>query len=105
MQIVDELSSHPFSTLDYQTLQYVLTMNGIITAIDFATMYNRFNDKRKTEDIYVSMLSPLIHDNVLQVVRTTNKNMFRGLPNEVLQINPALMTYDRGRIRQLKKFK
>ncbi len=105
LQIVDELSSHPFSTLDYQTLQYVLTMNGIITAIDFATMYNRFNDKRKTEDIYVSMLSPLIHDNVLQVVRTTNKNMFRGLPNEVLQINPALMTYDRGRIRQLKKFK
>ena len=74
LQIVDELSSHPFSTLDYQTLQYVLTMNGIITAIDFATMYNR-------------------------------KNMFRDLPNEVLQINPTLMAYDRGRIRQLKKFK
>ena len=63
--------SYNLSTLEYQTLNYILTMKGLKTLLDFATYYNFNNDKRKISDIYSGMIEPLIDKNIINVLRYT----------------------------------
>ena len=49
-------------------------------------MYNRFNDKKKAKEIYETMIVPLLDKQVLDIVRSTKKNMFQGSNNIVLTL-------------------
>ena len=104
MESISENTSYKLSSIDYQTLLYLLSMHGIITVKDFAFMYNRFNDKKKIKEIYKTMIDPLITKNILKVMGQTSKYMFDNLPNEILEINPNVMTYDKKEIRRLTKY-
>ena len=80
-------SGEKWNTLDYQTMEYVLSMNGNMTVLDFAALYNRFNDKKKVKEIFETMLLPMIENGSLVVERETNKDMFQGERNLVLSLN------------------
>ena len=73
--------------MDYQTLQYFLSMKGNLTVLDFTSMYNRFNDKKKAKELFESMLLPLIEEGTLEIDRETKKFMFDNEPNLVLSLN------------------
>lgn len=75
-----------WQTVDYQTIEYILAMKGDITVLDYARMYNRFNDKKRTKEIFAT-LEPLIQDGTIKVVRETKKMMFGDEHNLVLGIN------------------
>ena len=94
-------SSSKLSAIDYQTLIYYLSINGEINVLNFASMYNRFNDKMSIKNIYEQMIRPLIDKGILLVVRTTNKNMFDNYPNEVLTINPSRIDKKDIKIKRL----
>jgi len=87
MHHLRELSGERWSTIDYQTMEYVLSMNGNMTVLDFAAMYNRFNDKKKVREIFESMLLPMIENGSLEIVRETKKKMFDQEHNLVLSLN------------------
>ena len=76
-----------WDTIDYQTMEYILSMNGNMTVLDFAAMYNRFNDKKKVREIFETMLLPMIENGSLDIVRETGKEMFQGERNLVLSLN------------------
>lgn len=80
-------SGERWKTLDYQTMEYILSMNGNMTVLDFAALYNRFNDKKKVKEIFETMLLPMIANGSLVVERETNKDMFQGERNLVLSLN------------------
>lgn len=80
-------SGERWKTLDYQTMEYILSMNGNMTVLDFAALYNRFNDKKKVKEIFETMLLPMIENGSLVVERETNKDMFQGERNLVLSLN------------------
>lgn len=80
-------SGERWKTLDYQTMEYILSMNGNMTVLDFAALYNRFNDKKKVKEIFETMLLPMIENGSLDIVRETNKDMFQGEKNLVLSLN------------------
>lgn len=79
------------TALDFQTLEYLLSMNGNITVLDFCSIYDRFNDKQKVKDIFETMLDPLIQKGILTVDRETNKEMFSNQPNLFLKLNKTML--------------
>ena len=105
MQSIASSSNKKLTSTDYQTLLYILSMNGNLTVKDFTDIYNRFNQKKRCKEIYETMLDPLITSDIIQVTRTTNSMMFNNHPNEEFTINPHFMEYDRDKIRRLVRYK
>ena len=87
MQRMSVLANRKWETMDYQTMEYFLSMNGERTILDFANMYRHFNEKKKIDEIIDGMLMPLIDDGTLSIVRETNKTMNNGNRNMVLSLN------------------
>ena len=87
MHHLREASARRWETVDYQTIEYFLSMKGNLTVLDFVSMYNRFNDKKKAKEIFETMLLPLIDEGTLVIDRETKKAMYEGSPNLVLSLN------------------
>ena len=71
MDMISSNSSH-LSAVDYQTMYYILSMNGILSAKDFITFYNNHNDKKKYQEIYQTMLEPLLDKEIIIKLRNTS---------------------------------
>lgn len=101
MHYMRELSGRKWETLDYQTMEYILSMNGNRTVLDFASFYNRFNDKKKIKEVY-GCLEPLISDGTIVVTRETKKIMFDGIPNLEIAVNPQVLSeFDISKVKRL----
>lgn len=102
MQSIAANTNEKLSGVDYQTLLYFLSINGLKTAKDFATYYNNLNDKKKVSDIYEEMIEPLIQYNVLNIDRYTKKNLNNETSNMVLSLNKNKIDINPEHIRRLK---
>ena len=87
MQRLSNSSGRKWETIDYQTMEYFLSMNGQRTVLDFLNMYKTFNEKKKVSEIMDTMIGPLIDDGTLSIVRETSKRMNDGSRNMVLSLN------------------
>lgn len=102
MQSIASTTPEKLSATDYQTILYYLTMhNQIKTVCDFATFFNYHNDRKKVQEIYETMLLPLIDKKILEIERTTHTNMFGNTPNEVLKLNKSRIDDDPNKIKRL----
>ncbi|MGN1370838.1 MAG: Fic family protein [Candidatus Coprovivens sp.] len=105
MHYLREASSKKWDTLDYQTIEYFLSMKGNLTVLDFVSMYNRFNDRKKAKEVFETMLLPLIDEGTLVVERETKKAMFESSPNLVLSLNKKRIDeIDRSNITRLELY-
>lgn len=103
MHYLHDLSAREWGAVDYQTVEYLLSMNGSKTVIDYTVFYNRLNDKKKNRDVYETMLEPLISDGTIHIVRETKKGMFEGQRNLEIEINPQRINeVDTSMIKRLK---
>lgn len=94
-------SGRKWDTIDYQTIEYFLSMNGNKTVLDYTNMYNRFNDKKRAKDIF-STLEPFIQDGTIRIVRETKKPMYDSVPNLEMEINKKqLQGVDLGKVKRL----
>ena len=100
MQQEANLSNSKFTGLDYQTLLYFLTLNGLKTVLDFTNLYNKFNDKKSVKEIYETMILPLLDKGVLDIDRKTKKNMFSDSSNVVLKLRNK-DEIDREKVKRL----
>ncbi|MBQ9013370.1 MAG: Fic family protein [Bacilli bacterium] len=66
-------SLNDLNEIDYQTLHYILSMNGNLSLLDFSSMYNKYNNKKRVKDIDKEMIRPLIDKGILQFDRKTDK--------------------------------
>lgn len=98
---IESTLSEPLDDTEYQTLRYVLSMNGLRTSKDFASFYNRLNDKKGYSYIDEHMIEPLIDKDVLTVVRHTRKGLDGKRSNYVFEINPDRVDSDPGVIKRL----
>ena len=95
-------SGERWKTLDYQTMEYILSMNGNMTVLDFAALYNRFNDKKKVKEIFETMLLPMIENGSLDIIRETKKDMFDCEKNLVLSLSRKRMDeFDTSKITRI----
>ena len=101
MNQINHSVTSKMDTGDFQTLNYILSMNGEINVLTFASIYRRNNTFKSVIEIYEECIQPLLDKGILEVVRLTGKNMFLDFPNEVLRINPKNYDKDNAKIRRL----
>ena len=102
--VIQEIRDNTLSKMtmmDYQALNYILSMNGEKNVLTFTSLYRRDNGYKKVRDIYLQILLPLIDKGIIEVVRTTNKEMFSGYNNEVFRINTSRFDIDNPKIKRL----
>lgn len=95
-------SSSGLTAINYQTMYYILSMNGILTVKDFVNFYNLNNDKKKLKEIYENMLIPLIDKDIIQVVRETDKYINHSDKNFIFKLNESKYEVDPNKIKKLK---
>lgn len=100
MDMID-LNSPYLTTVDYQTMYYILSMNGMLTAKDFISFYNHHNDKKRSKDILNTMLEPLLDKGVIKKVRNTNSYLDKNDKNYVFELNKTRYENDPEKIKRL----
>ena len=90
------------SLMEYQTLYYILSMNGLLTAKDFMSFYNKYNEKKKSSEIVDTMLNPLIDKKIIIPTRETLSNIDSNTRNFVFELNHSKFEADPNKIKRLK---
>ena len=105
IQFIKENSSEKLTATDYQTLHYLLSINGLCTALGFVDMYNNCNDKKRAINLYEQMLLPLLDKGIILKGRTTKSHISSDLDNFVIELNPKYIdsTKDLNGIQLIKK--
>lgn len=98
-QIKEEV---PINTQEHQTLQYILSMNGLKTYGDFCRFYNYHNEKRSNREIYESMLLPLFKKEVLKIDRNSKKFLYGTFSNALFDLNIEHINIEKEKVRLLK---
>ena len=101
MDMIKSSSSH-LTAVDYQTMYYILSMNGLLTVKDFVSFYNKHNDKKKTSEIYESMLEPLIEKDIIIKGRETSTYLTSNRKNFTFKLNECRYENDPKKIKKLK---
>ena len=97
--LANNTSSH-LSVKDYQTMEYLLSMNGNITVKDYAAFYKRFNAKKRIMDIYYDDIIPLLDKGIIEEVRKTNGFINGSIHNIELGINEKRLDLDKSKIKR-----
>lgn len=103
MDMINSSVNGSLTSLDFQTLHYILSMKQIKTYLDFRTFYNSQNsDSKPFEEIYENMLVPLLEKGVIIESKKTNRTTRKGRDNHFFELNDKL--YDKGspKIKRLK---
>lgn len=101
MEMIAQSCRHKLSSLDYQTMQYILSMNSQITYADFARFYNSQNEHKKLPEIFDTMISPLIDKGVIIPTRETSRSYKSGLQNSFFELNPSMYEIDPVKIKRI----
>ena len=101
MEMIKSCSGR-LNALNYQTLYYILSMNGMMTAKDFMSFYNRYNDKKSPTEIMDTMLTPLIDKRIILPTRETTSYFNSTDRNFVFELNKHKYECDSDKIKKLK---
>ena len=101
IQEIRDNTSVKMTMMDYQALNYILSMKGEKNVLTFTSLYRRDNGYKRVRDVYLQILLPLIDKKIIEIVRTTNKEMFSGYNNEVFRINTSRFDVDNPKIKRL----
>lgn len=99
-------SGYKLNKEEFETLCYFLSITSEVTIKDFATIYNRFNNHKKFNLIYLEKLKPLIEKNIILLGNETNTYIDKDNKNRVLYLNPNFLDFDFDKLSNLdiKKF-
>lgn len=98
MDFISKNISDKMTAQDYQTLLYFLSMNGLKTVLDFASVYNSKNERKRALEIYRDMIVPLLDKGILDIERETGKRI-GNFNNKVLTLRP--FDYDKDKVQKL----
>ena len=91
------------NNLERQCINYIMSMNSAMTAFDFATTYNRFNDLVKRCDVMDKLLNPLIEKDIIIPGRKTKKKLASGDENYFFKLNDELLENYNELSKKLKR--
>ena len=104
MDMINSSVNGTLTSLDFQTLQYILSMKQSLTYLDFRSFYNSQNSEKKPfGEIYDNMLVPLLEKGVIIERDKTHKCTPNGKENHFFEVNDKLYDKDSPKIKRLKK--
>jgi Fic family protein len=96
-----EKSSNTLSKEDLQVINYLLTMNGNLTAKDLAIFYNRYNPTRKTSIVFDEKIVPLIEKGIIIDNGYTKGFIKKNEHNINISINPSIVEVNPEKVKHL----
>ena len=97
---IEENTKEYLSKENLQILEYILTINGKLTTNDLVTIYNKYNQKISTNQIYEEKIYPLIDKKIILNRGYTkngnnkkNRNMFISLNKEIIDVDRTKIKY------------
>lgn len=90
------------SALDYQTMHYLLSMNGLLTLCDFTNLYNRYNEKKNARTIYKDMIEPLLDKGIILRERDTKTMFSNNEHNFIMNFNSKYVDENPAKTSELK---
>ena len=96
-------SLRKWEAIDYQMIEYFLSLKGERNIINLSTIYNNNNEHTKPQQIYQELIIPLLEDGTFIIERETKKYMFNEEPNKVLKLNnDHLRDVDMEQLKHIK---
>ena len=102
MEYISLNSDEDLTSLDFQSLHYILSMKGNLTYADFSAFYNHQNERKNSEQIYQTMLVPLLDKKVIIEGKETNKGFGARESNHFFTLNERLFDREDPKIKHLK---
>lgn len=102
IESISKNSSQKLTNDNKQMIEYLLTLNGNVTAKDLAYIYNNYNEHKNSYKIIKEKISPLIDKNVLVVNKYTNGFINSNEHNMEIGINKECIDVDCKKIKYLK---
>lgn len=91
----------PLTNLEHQTIQYLLSLNGLKSVGDFVHFYHAHNEKRSPKEIMETMIMPLLEKDILTVERNSKKFLYSGQPNTILSFHLNDFDIEKEKVRRL----
>lgn len=104
MDMIKNSTKQELTSLDFQSLHYILSMNNNLTYADFTRHYNIQNERKQPSIIYKEMIEPLLDKGIVVEGKATQKRVsFTGdTYNHYFNINESLYEVDPNKIKYLK---
>ena len=104
MTMIKDSSNVELSTVDFQTLHYILSLKTNVTYLDFARYYNLQNERKKPTKIFYEMIVPLLEKGIIIEKEKTSKRVSFSDDkyNHYFEINKSLYEKDPSKIKMLK---
>lgn len=93
---------HNLTNIEHQTLQYILSLNGLKTASDFSKFYNLHNEKKRPKEIVEKMIMPLMDKGILSFERYSSSCMYGNEHNFLFDLNLNNLDIEKEKVKALK---
>lgn len=98
---IEENTKEYLSKENLQILEYILTINGKLTTNDLVTIYNKYNQKISTNQIYEEKIYPLIDKKIILNRGYTKNGNNKKNRNMFISLNKEIIDVDRTKIKHL----
>lgn len=100
INMIKNNTPNKLTSLDFQTLHYILSMKSNLTYYDFIGFYNNQNDKKKPLEIKREILDSLLEKEIIIEGKKTKKGI-GNLHNHHFYLNPTLYEKNPTLIKKL----
>ena len=100
INMIKQSTPYSLTSLDFQTIHYILSMKSNITYLDFVEFYNNQNDKKKQNEI-IEMIYSLLEKGIIIEGPQTQKQVGE-INNHFFTLNPNLFEIDPQMIKKIQ---
>ncbi len=100
INMIKESTTSNLTSLDFQTLHYILSMKSNITYLDFIEFYNNQNDKKKQKEI-IEMIYSLLEKGII-IEKSETQKQIAGINNHFFILNPNLFEINPQMIKKIQ---
>ena len=100
INMIKESTTSNLTSLDFQTLHYILSMKSNMTYLDFIEFYNNQNDKKKQKEI-IEMIYSLLEKGII-IEKSETQKQIAGINNHFFILNPNLFEINPQMIKKIQ---
>lgn len=100
INMIKQSTPYSLTSLDFQTIHYILSMKSNITYLDFVEFYNNQNDKKKQNEI-IEMIYSLLEKGII-IEGTQTQKQVGEINNHFFTLNPNLFEIDPQMIKKIQ---
>ena len=102
MNMIKNNCNYDLTSVDYQSLRYILSMKSNLTYSDFVQYYNLQNEFKGYRDVFIDMLLPLLDKGIIIEGRETKKHITPTEFNHTFCLNSSMIDLNDPKIKKIE---